>query len=102
MKRFIFAVLSVVFIITAFSSPSWADMVVPQSISQLAQADVAFMGTCVAANSHLLGEGGILVTTYRFSVQPQDVVKGDVGEIFIFNQWGASGASDRLLRSRRV
>jgi hypothetical protein len=78
--------------------PAPADQVLPQNIAQLAAAKVAFLGKCVEAKPSVMNNEkihGLFVTTYKFEVKPEGVIKGDVGKTFTFTQFGGTREAAR-------
>jgi len=84
---------------TCLSAESWASQVVAGKITDLTKADVAFTGTCVAAEpmaKRFGAKGNILATKYTFDVE--DVIKGDVPASFTFTHLGGSRFAARQFR----
>ena len=97
----LFAVL-----VSLYAGLAWATQVLPVSVPGLLKAELAFRGTCTGAETYILYHpkisGGLLVTTYTFSVPADGVIKGDVSETISFTQLGASIKDSRKFNAPYV
>lgn len=82
--------IALIIALMGLTPDSSATQVLSVNIADLAQAEVIFRGTVTGAERLLLplpgGKGSIAVMTYTFSVPRDGLIKGNVPEMFSFNQ----------------
>lgn len=88
----------VVFLVSGFThiESATGTQVLPINFADLSRASVAFMGVCTAVDAHIMkmeNGPGLLVTTYTFSVEPPNVIKGNIPSTYSFTTLGSSNAA---------
>jgi len=106
-KGFLMSIRNSIIVVFVFSmiisSTARSAAVLPVAMDDLVKkTNVAFAGKCIDAVPETVYAGDakskIPVAVYTFEIKQEDVLKGNVPEMFTFKQWGVSADSASKLR----